>query len=202
MPLDSATLESLGRFAARSRLRRAALRALAATLPRSELPDVADQYAALDTDRDGRVTRREVVNALSRLSSAARSAAAEALAQEDSGGSAASEDGASSQQGGASDAGDEGADRAGAMLSDAEVQCAAEALDPDSDGVVSFQDFAAAVLRPSHLFPAGARIAAIVCCVRAHLSSDVLPRRSGGGAHAAAGGCGARALAQPRARGV
>ncbi len=200
MPLDSATLESLGRFVARSRLRRAALRALSATLPRSELPDVADQYAALDTDRDGRVTRREVVNALSRLSSAARSAAAEAAAQQDSGGSAASEDGASSEHGGASDAGDEGGDRAGAMLSNAEVECAAEALDPDSDGVVSFQDFAAAVLRPSHLFPAGARIAAIVCSLRAQ--TDVLRRRSGGGAHAAAGGGGARALAQPRTGGV
>jgi hypothetical protein len=157
VPLDAASLASLGRFASRATpLRRAALRALAATLPRASLPDVADQYAALDADGDGRVTRRELAAALLRMSAAARRAAArgEGIGTEnENGGANDTNEGSSSLSDGDADENEEESEGAAQLLSDEEVDAALDALDPDGDGVVSFRDYAAAVLTRRHIWP-------------------------------------------------
>ena len=135
VPLDAAALAALGRFARLGRLRRAALRALAAATPAGELPaDVADQYAAVDADGDGRVTRRELRAALSRLADAARAAHAGA----ESGGEGSGGDGSD----------ESGGSVAGSLLSEAEAGEAAAALDADGDDVITLRDFAAAALSP------------------------------------------------------
>ena len=155
--LDAAALAALGRFARLGRLRRAALRALAAATPAAELPaDVADQYAAVDADGDGRVTRTELRAALSRLADAARAAHADADAD------AAAE---SSGSGGDTDAGSV----AGSLLSEAEAGEAAAALDADGDDVITLRDFAAAALRPGHAWAAagGAPTPAAAAAARA-----------------------------------
>ena len=155
VPLDAAALAALGRFARLGRLRRAALRALAAATPAGELPaDVADQYAAVDADGDGRVTRRELRAALSRLADAARAAHADA----EPGG-----------QGSGGDSSDGGGSVAGSLLSEAEAGEAAAALDADGDDVITLRDFAAAALRPGHAWAAagGAATPAAAAAARA-----------------------------------
>jgi len=166
VPLDAAALAALARFARLGRLRRAALRALAAATPAAELPaDVADQYRAVDADADGLVTRRELRAALSRLSEAARAAAADDAAH--AGEPQATDDGDARSEG-ADNEEDEGS-VAGSMLSEAEAGEAAAALDADGDDVITLRDFAAAALRPARAWAAaeGAGTPAAAAAARA-----------------------------------
>lgn len=167
VPLDAAALAALARFARLGRLRRAALRALAAATPAAELPaDVADQYRAVDADADGRVTQRELRAALSRLSEAARAAAADDAAR--AGEPQAADDGDDRSEEAENEEEDAGS-VAGSLLSEAEAGEAAAALDADGDDVITLRDFAAAALRPARAWAAaeGAGTPAAAAAARA-----------------------------------
>jgi Ca2+-binding EF-hand superfamily protein len=79
VPLDASVLTSLRVFHAGGRARRAALRALAATFAPGELLAASDQFAALDADADGAVSRDELRAALQRGGSGVGDAEVEAI---------------------------------------------------------------------------------------------------------------------------
>ena len=78
-PLDSSVIDSMTRFNARNRLRRDALRLVSSTLSAADVSKLRQQFLAMDTDTDLKVSAAELQTALSNIGMATTAAQVQEL---------------------------------------------------------------------------------------------------------------------------